>query len=113
MVELRAHIQLKLTEYECECSKCHRNFELSNETLIIEIERCGDVDFRQLRRRVASWLREECAFIVRCPRPTRRLDERAIIVTEWTCAPSGVPSRLALRARWSDSEPIDGGECDC
>ncbi|KAI6173407.1 hypothetical protein M3Y98_01078000 [Aphelenchoides besseyi] len=92
------------TAYKCKCSQCHRIFETQNNSVIIEFEKCvdpNDLDLRRLRGRVAAWLQEDCAFIIRCPQPFAKLNEQNIIVSEFLCV-EGLTNRLGLLGLWND-----------
>jgi len=87
----------------------HEKFEeMRNDSLVIEFERCNDIEelnLESLRGRLASWLKEECSFILRCAQPFATMDAQNIIISELFC--EGPNSRLGLFMRWSAGEPLE------
>ncbi|CAD5229281.1 unnamed protein product [Bursaphelenchus okinawaensis] len=84
-------------------------FSDQRNAVTVEFEECSDgvvVDLKKVRQKIANWVREECAFILKCGRSSRGLDAKSVVITDFACM-EGMESRMSLVVRWNSSASVD------
>ncbi|CAD5234685.1 unnamed protein product [Bursaphelenchus xylophilus] len=102
------------TSYECNCTSCHRIFEDQENSVTVEFEECNNasgLNLDKIREKIGNWVREECAFILRCKKASRNIDVDNVLITDFVCL-EGMESRISFLVRWNASgDALDKSNC--